>query len=138
MTDPKTTATPAQELRAAASKIRDAKHWATPAPWVAYTDEVCTDWHPDSAEYKELGRDIDVARDTGPGNVAHIALWHPGIAELVAEWLDAVAVMWDGLVNDANRWMFLGEEGRKSLRSGPWDAEHALKLARAINGEVTA
>jgi hypothetical protein len=116
------TMTPAQELRAAAAKIRDAKHWASPGPWVAYTDEVCTDWHPSSEAYRQINRDIDVAHDTGPGNAAHIALWHPGVAELVAVILDAGAgVAEDEGAIGTDIEVLLGEE---------------LALARAINGGV--
>lgn len=122
MIDPKTTASPAQELRAAASKIREAFKYASPGPWMAYTDEVCTDWDPSSEAYQQINRDVDVAKRTGPGNAEHIALWHPGIAELVAEVIEAVAS-----VAEEETW--LGTNIEVVL------AEE-LKLARAINGEV--
>ena len=89
MSQPQTTS-PADELRAAAALIRARVQWATPGPWCAYTDEVCTDWHSDSADYKAVGSDIQVAAGTS-GTSDHIALWHPGVTLAVAAWLEAEA-----------------------------------------------
>jgi hypothetical protein len=114
--------TPAQELRAAASKIRDTARLAVPGPWCAYLEEVGTDWHPDSDEYKLLGRDAEVAKQVGPLTAEHIALWHPGVAMLVAGWLWAVAIDCE---SDAETYNHIKERST------------ALSIARAINGEVT-
>ena len=58
--------------------------------------------------------DVGTAEQTG----AHIALWHPGVALAVADWLES----WDGI--DLNP-------------SGPLpaDYEHAVNVARALLNE---
>lgn len=114
--------TPAAELRAAAEKIRNRADVATPGPWKA-----------DHREYPEriLGAEgnADVvagSRWGGEANVFdnnndayHIALWHPGVAMLIADLLDASAS-----VAATSEW--LGSKIEVLLMD-------ELKLARAIN-----
>jgi hypothetical protein len=110
------------ELRAAADKIRARAEVATPGPWKA-----------DHREYPEIvyGGErlatnvISGSRWNGEASIFennddayHIALWHPGIALLVAAWLDQVA--------DVH------QEGFREA-SGP-----ALTLAQAINATEVA
>ncbi|WP_017602226.1 hypothetical protein [Nocardiopsis lucentensis] len=56
---------------------------------------------------------------TAPHDAAHIALWHPGVALAVADWLDS----WDGVDLDPHGPL-------------PTDYEHALNIARALLGEA--
>lgn len=119
--------TPAQELRAAASKISGFAGIAPKGPWVAYSDEVGTDWPAGSEEWQLNRRGQDVADRTGSAS-EHIALWHPGIAEVVAEWLETEAKAWE-----ATLIAFPG------LDPNPEDIlRWPLRVARAINGEVSA
>ena len=108
--------TPAEELRAAAAKIRATAEAATPGPWRVeeippYTEPILM---------RDLGEVLETAGtvDVEPGDQAHIALWHPGVAELVADALDElagyIAGSWGGGVDDLK----------------------LLAVARAINGGV--
>lgn len=116
------------ELRAAADKIRARAEVATPGPWKA-----------DHREYPEIiyggPRESDAvvsgSRWNGGASVFdnnndayHIALWHPGIAELVAQILAAAAsVAEEEAPHGTNIEVVLREE---------------LALARAINATEVA
>lgn len=116
--------TPAQELRAAASKIRSFAGIAPKGPWVAYSDEVGTDWPAGSEEWQLNRRDQDVADRTGSAS-EHIALWHPNVGQLCADWMDRWADFLDA--NDPASFPDLDEL-----------VDPIVAIARAINGEVQA
>lgn len=112
----------ADELRAAAAKIRARAEEATEGPWRVDHPEYPEKIYGGSHEHIGV---IAGSRWCGEANVFdnnddayHIALWHPGIALLVAAWLDQVADVDDAGFRDA---------------SGP-----ALALARAINATEVA
>lgn len=99
---------PAQELRAAASKIRTVSTNATHSgPWKYESFHVHT----------ESGLIAD-AYERGDG--AHIALWNPGVAELVADWLVSAAA--------------IAEQGKDPSCVHRPIPSAALRVARAING----
>lgn len=129
--------TPAQELRAAASKIRDTARNATPGPWTVggqgEVDEIDHYERPILAEVESRDEDdkpfkeiVQVAAVTYHTNgfqyphaeakaeAEHIALWHPGVAVLIADWLETVAEV--------------DEHGFRPASSS------ALAVAHAING----
>ena len=117
------------ELRAAADKIRARAEEATPGPWKADHRE-----YPESIRGGELGSVGVVAgsRWNGEANVFdnnddayHIALWNPAIAELVAQIIDAAAVV----AHDEADW--LGTKVEVLLAD-------ELRLARAINATEVA
>lgn len=110
------------ELRAAADKIRARAEVATPGPWKADHREYPERIYGGPTESDAV---VSGSRWNGEASVFdnsddayHIALWHPGIALLVAAWLDQVA--------DVH------QEGFREA-SGP-----ALALARAINATEVA
>lgn len=70
------------------------------------------------AVVRDLYPHHEVAMDLTKGHAEHVALWHPGIAFAVAEWLDQHAAEHD--VYDCER---------------ERDACAALKTARALLGE---
>lgn len=120
---------PAEELRAAAAKIRARAEDATEGPWRVDHPEYPEKIYGGSHEHIGV---VAGSRWGGEANVFdnnddayHIALWHPGIAELVARILDAAA----GVANDEAEW--LGDRIEVVL------AEE-LELARAINSTKVA
>lgn len=139
--------TPAEELRAAAAKIRELAARAGVGPWcVEYaidairTVEQNIDLHINT----DCGHDDKDCRSFGEDAGRHIALWHPGVAALVATWLGATAddmsdehahvvdhPEWVGCAAD-QRWGVYAANSR--LDSEPW--KRALIVARAINGGV--
>ena len=77
----------AEILREAASKMRERAEAATPGPW-----------HVDGYfDIRSPGNWLDASFILGedanpePGDVKHIASWHPAVALAVADWLDSVA-----------------------------------------------
>lgn len=129
--------TPAQELRAAASKIRDAvAKTSHTGPWVVRDWSVMT----------ESG---SIAEAHEAGDAEHIGMWHPSVASAVADWLDEVGDEMDddhAHVIDHPKWVGLAENLRWGVHAmfyggdkddnGAWKT--ALITARAINGEVSA
>lgn len=122
--------TAVDELRTAAAKIRARAEVATPGPWKA-----------DHKEYPEViygGQDpwtyvISGSRWGGEASIFdnnddayHIALWHPGIALIIAEWLDAEAAG----VESSLSWF--PETDPENLVRWP------LRIARAINATEVA
>ncbi|GII84562.1 hypothetical protein Ssi03_25520 [Sphaerisporangium siamense] len=125
--------TPAEELRAAAARLRERAEQATPGPWSVGNDDVIglgieqtgrgsftydaqiarvlEDYERDEENYgnRELG--------TTEGDARWMALVHPGLAEPLAAWLES----WD----DVN----VSEHGPHLD-----DWRHALAVARVING----
>jgi hypothetical protein len=121
--------TPAEDLRAAAVKLRELATAATPGPWrqhdthlgqYGYTATVLsgegndTDlraWLPSMSQ-----EPWDEARNAWP-DAAFIAAMHPGVGLALADWLDS----WTGFEISEHAAM-------------PDDLTHALAVARAING----
>lgn len=101
---------PAAELRAAASKIREIALRAEAGPWMADGSEI---YGPHVGIWVGETLNQDDATMTA-ANSAHIALWHPGIAMLVCDWLIGTAA--------------IAEAGFRQ------PSQQALDLARAING----
>lgn len=102
--------TAADELRAAAQKIRALATTAAPGPWEQtgigdigwYVSGPCVE-----TEDSEQGR----------ADASYIAAMHPGVGLAVAAWLDS----WVGIDFSEHAAM-------------PGDLAHALAVARAING----
>lgn len=124
----------AAELRAAATTIRETAQSAVPGPW-----SMRDAWRPGD-ETVHVARIANATHDDVlttragadivglPGTFAHIALWHPGVAELVAAFLDQIA-----LLIDCPPVEYLDEFNIPAF------PDHrvinpALNLARAING----
>ena len=111
--------TPAEELRAAAVKLRELATAATSGPWAAdasipyghrvgSSDEA--DWVAWTGEHGEDGSEADAA---------YIASMHPGVGLMLADWLDCEARTWDN-----------PDDGEPVTERD----EHALAVARAIGG----
>lgn len=126
--------TPADELRAAAEKIRKltgalpANEWGD-RPWQA---EECANTEfalaapcpciVSQGEYRAFDQPQDppiqyVADAETPDHAAYIAAMHPGVATALAKWL----------------WSWVGIDFREDAAL-PEDAQHALAIARAMNG----
>lgn len=142
--------TPAEELREAAKRIRKVAQAATPGPWgVGNGTNVCRDveqlsvgsytctqavtdtdlfdgreeWSDDDPKFVEVDPEDDAQ---------HIALWHPGVAVLVADILTIAAASAEALERQNSR------EGDGRTRVLPSDLDVvALDLARAILGAVS-
>lgn len=89
---------PADEIKAAAAKIRDLAKAATPGPWWPESP-----WLSDVVTSPLLGRVADCSIGTGYraqslDDAKHIAMWNPSVALLVADLLDSVSKAIDGLV----------------------------------------
>lgn len=127
---------PAEELRAAAKKIRNIATKATPGPWVSleHGDRIVRDPAVTWAEADDdpcgegapLEYVIDEPLEYNRDNGDHIALWHPGVAELVAAWLDDEA---DMLRTASGRRM-----STEQITAAEHWHRHGLAVARAING----
>jgi hypothetical protein len=96
--------TPADTLRAAAARIREHTIGATPGWWKANDDAYPT------AVYASEGTSvIDGARWGGEASVFDndadarwIAMMHPDVGELIADWLESAARTWE-FVTYSNR-----------------------------------
>ena len=103
--------TPADELRAAATKLRELATAASSAPWTVNT------WgNVETAGLEEVAEVWPLQASPGV-NAAYIAAMGPNVGAALADWLDS----WTGID--------LYEAG-----SLPEDARHALAVARQING----
>ena len=110
-------------LRRAATKARETAQAATPWPWVPERKGVLD------------GGDIEFVEATRR-DAPHIALWHPGVALAVAEWLDncaaAASEWWNSAPpGAAARDPELHQESFASMYHYP------LAVARALLGEDT-
>lgn len=108
------TRTPAEELRDAATKIRETAAKACDGPWenaegVLWIGGATWGYAVPKSEFLPNGADP-----------AWIALMHPGLAEPLAEWLEHEA--------------YLVEKRDLSAEGNTF---HALKVARAINGTAS-
>lgn len=83
--------TPADQLREAATLIRERALIATPGPWSADQSEVYRDHAGGYWVAETLNTDGD---DITEANSAHIASWHPTVALAVAVLLDSAATAW--------------------------------------------
>ena len=127
--------TPAEELRSAATTLRQTAAEATRGPWVFYptitrlddNDQAWTICRPYCEKEGTEECEPDCGRDVLKTGAEHCeddhvdqadAVWmtlmHPGLAEPLAAWLEHVAEVW-----------------AFSKRS---EREHALAVARALNG----
>lgn len=89
MTTDQQNISPADELRQAAALIRATAGKATPGPWVDLYDGdriVCADGKDGDFVYV-----VDEPLVSNPANGKHIALWHPGVAVIVADQLTRYA-----------------------------------------------
>lgn len=116
-------------LRRAATKARETAQAAAPGPWHMDAEQriyaedgsyVTSPWT------DELERDADLD---------HIALWHPGVALAVADWLESVADLHEETPADIRRLMgggcqWCGDEDWPCA-----DMRAALKTARALLNE---
>lgn len=113
------TMTPAEEMRAAATKLRETAKNAPRGPWEFVQDLY---WDRDAIVSPEaLGWDalvLDVHNDSEGPAARWAALAHPGLAEPLAEWLEHLAEILD-------------ETKDVHMRS---NVQHALAVARIING----
>lgn len=144
--------TPADELRAAADKLRKliaavpTQHWSD-RPWHA---EECSDTDDTSpnpcpcivaqGEYRNFDQPqippIQYVADAEtPEFAAYIAAMHPGVGAALAAWLDQAARYHDAGVQAADDVFRDDPAGREAfLTTGPGaPSEHALAVARAIN-----
>ncbi len=118
--------TPADELRAAAQKIRDLTAETTGAPWVAAWNEQqyevkspsgvdpIAEWTYAIATWEPQASEQRAECDTADAD--WIATMHPGVGKALADWL----------------WSWVGIDFREDAAL-PEDAQHALAIARAIN-----
>jgi hypothetical protein len=130
--------TPAEELRAAATKVRETASKATPGRWqseVLPPNERFTRpayWV--TTEYDDSDGTTDVVVADCPwreGDAEWIALASPALAEPLAAWLEAVV----GLIGQHP------DLARRHVDDEPCNSPHchivhnALAVARAINGD---
>ena len=127
MTDP----SPADELRAAADKLRAlaTTPGITPGPWRHDPD---TSWNQSpffGQEYVGAGpaREIECVAGTGPesephavANAVYIAAMHPGVGVALARWLSVEALTW------------AGDEVHSECSPTTCTLDAALTVARAI------
>ena len=112
--------TPADELRAAAEKLRSLTADATEGPW--HSEDLNTRWGDDHDHHIVGGGKIlaTFSNDhNGPLNADYAAAMHPGVGAALADWLDLAATEYDP---DAD----VQETDRSH--------DAALAVARAING----
>ncbi len=106
--------TPAEELRAAAAKLREKAKAARPFPWrSAGTGDVVVDLPPSHPDYATSKDCVTVLADGNIDDAEWVALMHPGLAEPLAALLEYLA-------SQSERW--------------PVNLTAALGVARVING----
>lgn len=122
---------PADELRAAATLLRETANKATPGPWSASpvwsprsqaTSAVYSLAHPTGTHASEVVPSMLATPKrplVRPGDAAWIALMSPAVAEPLAAWLDFLALLIDG------------------DHAAPDGYAHALDFARAITGSTS-
>lgn len=144
MTDTKTETTIADELRDAATTLRQTATKATPGPWTSGLPS----WAGSNAVLNSHGHPIAVCGDETEGadhpasaDAAWIALASPLLAEALADLLNAAATTWDHqLAYSADHSALHHADpgcGRRVEQCRCLDA--ALGVARALNGgEVSA
>ena len=117
--------TPAERLRAAATRLREVAGAATPGPW--FLDKggdtgVYTAPRPSPASQ-------DIAWSHSPDVEAYIALMHPPVALALADWLDDLAAGWPWDDDGTCVW----DDGTP-MRLEESPDTHALAVADAVLG----
>lgn len=103
---------PADTLRAAATRLREHATTASPGPWAV------NQWGNVETSQREEMAEVWPLQAKPGANAAYIAAMHPGVGQALADWLGS----WTGID--------LYEAG-----SLPEDARHALTIARVILGD---
>lgn len=106
-------------LREAARHIRETANAAAPGPW--HMDEEQRIYADDGAYVTSPW-----TNDERDADLDHIALWHPGVAAAIADWLESTAIALDSHSRKVNLGLVRAETSRL-LVVGP-----ALAVARAI------
>lgn len=123
----------AELLRRAAAKIRHVANAATYGPWIHNADDDAQVTFPGRSNSRENLHPRTVASQgfdggiNSPADVDHIAMWHPGVAVLVAAWLEQSAFTWDASQEAATGPM-------KGVELASW-FQHETDVAHAILGE---
>jgi hypothetical protein len=115
---PDTTPAPADELRAAAEKLRKLIAAATPGPWTAMPDVLVGGWavaHDPKSDEGPYPADFIHEPDA-----RYIAAMHPGVGLPLADWLDTEAATW------------AGDEVHNQCSSKTCTLDAALAVARAV------
>ena len=87
--------TPAERLRAAATRLREVSGAATPGPWEACEgDPNAFGFRPSVIFMAERGH--DAAEIENSGDAAYIAMMHPPVALALADWLTKEATLSEG------------------------------------------
>ncbi|MFJ6615432.1 hypothetical protein ACIQPT_34730 [Streptomyces sp. NPDC091289] len=124
---------PADQLRAAAEKLREEAtraHRASPSPW-AVTDEHVVRCADGMIVADRSGTDHPAER----ADLPYIALMHPGVGLALADWLDRAAVEHDATVHGAaGVWSEPGEERERDAWVERQTNRHALAVARQLLG----
>jgi hypothetical protein len=109
--------TPAAVLKAAADKLRAllAHPDLTPGPWLSMDHGDRLLWDGPGAEDLPPRYVVDEPMSNA-ANAEFIAALHPGVGVALADWLESAAARWNEI-------------------SARWEAEHALRVARAVLGE---
>lgn len=133
---------PADELRAAATKLRATARKATPGPWqmdgpMWWSEQDCTHTITDQrfrASVAILPR-VDEAGDRRDADAEWIALASPALAEPLAAWLEECAEGLETAARVATRWPD-GEGISDPIRfyDEPSSAARAYAIARVLNG----
>ncbi|MFF7183282.1 hypothetical protein [Streptomyces sp. NPDC008121] len=137
---------PADQLRAAAEKLRAAAATATEGAWAIWRDL-------DHQGYITVGDAAGVImppalQSSGECNpvahvyieedAEHIALLHPGVGLALADWLDRAAAEYDATVRGAaGVWSEPGDERERDAWVGQQTNQHALVVARQLLGTTT-
>jgi hypothetical protein len=142
VTDTQTIAsTPAEELRAAATKLRETAANATPGPWENAENDL---WIGGPVWGYQVTKDgTFIGEDS-----AWIALMHPGLAEPLAEWLDSEANRRHTATAHHHRGILGGYSGHCSCGDSVIQPDpeipaqcgrlrKALAVARVINGSAS-
>jgi hypothetical protein len=140
--------TPADELRAAADKIRKLAGQADDGPWETtwrqqqyhldgYRDgdlHPISEWTYAIATWEPQATEQRAECDTA--NADYIAAMHPGVGKVLAEWLENAAHHYECGIQAADDVFRDDPAGREAfLTTGPGaPSSHALAVARAING----
>jgi hypothetical protein len=121
--------TPAEELRAAATKLRETAAKATPGSWTAR--EHSSDIFADSSDFEWVAEALIPHEPAiSRGNAAWIALMSPVIAEPIARVLDEAADLYTWTLERTSP--ELREELEPRIRQNTIEGE--LAVARQING----
>jgi hypothetical protein len=118
----------AEELRAAAAKLRKTAKNATPGRWTAEHqswagDNAVLSYATNGHAVAVCGEEVKGADHPASADAAWIALAHPGLAEPLAAWLESAAKHAGKVVDPANQAIIADQD--------------ALAVARVINGTVS-